>query len=97
MDFRGDWASSRQLLIGEVRAEATLEAPIFNRPWPATVRGGLRLGGGRLEIFDATGQGPGATAELAGTVMWVAGVSFTAQGRLDADLSGLSPFLTGHT
>jgi outer membrane protein insertion porin family len=97
MDFRGDWSSSRQLLIGEVRAQATVEAPIFNRPWPAAVRGGLRLGGGRLEIFDATGEGPGATAELAGNVTWGVGVSFTAQGRLDADLAKLSPILAGHT
>ena len=33
-----------------------VEAPLFDRPWPATVRGGLRLGGGRLEIFGATGR-----------------------------------------
>ena len=97
MDFRGDWSMSRQLLVGEVRADATVEAPIFNRPWPATVRGGLRLGGGRLEIFGATGAGPGATAELAGNVTWDVGASFTAQGRLDADLGALSPFLVGHT
>jgi outer membrane protein insertion porin family len=97
MDFRGDWSTSRQLLIGEVRADATVEAPIFARALPATVRGGLRLGGGRLEIFGATGEGPGAVAELAGNVTWGVGVSFTAQGRLDADLAALSPFLSGHT
>ena len=96
-DFRGDWSTSRQLLIGEMSTEATLEAPIFNRPWPATVRSGLRLGGGRLEIFSATGQGPGALAELSGNVVWGVGVSFTAQGRLDADLAALTPYLAGHT
>ncbi len=95
-DFRGDWSTSRQRLIGELRTEATLEAPIFNRPWPASVRSGLRLGGGRLEIFSATAEGAGATAELTGNVVWGVGVSFTAQGRLDADLAALSPFLEGH-
>lgn len=59
-NFRGDWSTSRQRLIGELRTEATLEAPIFNRPWPASVRSGLRLGGGRLEIFSATAEGAGA-------------------------------------
>jgi outer membrane protein insertion porin family len=95
MNFRGDWSSSRRLLIGEVRANATVEAPLFDRPWNATVRGGLRLGGGRLEIFGATGEGPGARGELAGNVTWGSGASFTAQGRLDADLAALSPFIVG--
>jgi outer membrane protein assembly complex protein YaeT len=97
LNFRGDWSSSRQLLIGEMSTDATLEAPIFNRPWPATVRSGLRLGGGRLEIFSATGVGPGAVAELSGNVVWGVGVSFTAQGRLDADLTALTPYLEGNT
>lgn len=96
LDFRGDWSTSRQLLIGEMSTHATLEAPIFNRPWPATVRSGLRLGGGRIEIFSATGEGSGARGELSGNVVWGVGVSFTAQGRLDADLGTLSPFLAGH-
>ncbi len=95
VDFRGDWSTSRRLLVGEVHAQATVEAPVFDRPWPATVRGGLRWGGGRLEIFGATGEGPGATAELAGNVTWSAGASFTAEGRLDADLAALSPFVAG--
>jgi hypothetical protein len=95
MNFRGDWSSSRRLLVGEVTAGAVVEAPLFDRPWPATVRGGLRLGGGRLEIFGATGAGPGANAELSGLVTWAAGASFTAQGRLDADLAKLSPYITG--
>jgi len=95
MEFRGDWSSSRRLLIGEVKADVTVEAALFDRPWPATVRGGLRIGGGRLEIFGATGSGPGANAELAGLVTWAAGASFTAQGRLDADLAALSPYLVG--
>ena len=95
-DFRGDWSTSRQMLIGELRTDATLEAPIFNRPWPATVRSGLRLGGGRLEIFSASGVGPGAAAELSGNVVWGVGVSFTAQGRLDADLAALAPYVAGH-
>jgi outer membrane protein insertion porin family len=94
--FRGDWSSSRRLLIGEVSANALVEAPFFERPWPATVRGGLRLGGGRLEIFSATGEGPGAQGELAGNVTWGAGASFTASGRLAADLAALSPYLVGH-
>jgi outer membrane protein insertion porin family len=97
MDFRGAWSTSRQLLVGEVRADATVEAPIFNRAWPATVRGGLRLGAGRLEIFGATAKGPGASAELAGNVTWDVGASFTAQGSLDADLATLAPFLVGQT
>jgi hypothetical protein len=96
MNFRGDWSSSRRLLIGEVRADASVEAPLFDRPWTATVRGGLRLGGGRLEIFGATGEGPGARGELAGNVTWGSGASFTAQGRLDADLAALSPFIVGN-
>jgi outer membrane protein assembly complex protein YaeT len=95
MSFHGDWSSSRRLLIGEVRADATVEAPLFDRPWSGSVRGGLRLGGGRLEIFGATGEGPGARGELAGNVTWGSGASFTAHGRLDADLSALSPFIVG--
>jgi outer membrane protein insertion porin family len=95
MTFRGDWSSSRRLLIGEVRADASVEAPLFDRPWTAAVRGGLRLGGGRLEIFGATGEGTGARGELAGNVTWGSGTSFTAQGRLDADLAALSPFIVG--
>jgi outer membrane protein insertion porin family len=97
MDFRGDWSTSRRLLVGEMHADATVEAPIFDRPWPATVRSGLRLGGGRLEIFGATGEGPGARGELAGNVTWGVGASFTAQGRLDADLTALTSYLAGHT
>ena len=96
LGFRGDWSSSRRLLVGEVHADATIEAPFFDRPWPASVRGGLRLGGGRLEIFNATGAGPGATAEMAGNVTWGSGASFTAEGRLDTDLALLSPYLVGH-
>ncbi len=96
MDFHGDWSTSRRLLVGEVRASATVEAPLFGQPWPADVRGGLRLGGGRLEIFAATGEGPGARGELAGNVSWGVGASFTAQGRLDADLAALSPYLAGN-
>ena len=95
MDFRGEWSTSRRLLVGEVKANATIEAPLFGRPWPATARGGLRLGGGRLEIFNATGEGPGATAEMTGNVTWGSGASFTAEGRLDADLAALSPYLAG--
>jgi outer membrane protein insertion porin family len=93
MSFRGDWSASRHLLIGEVRAQASVEAPLFDKPWPAELSGGLRLGSGRLEIFDARGSGPGATAELAGNVTWGAGESFTAQGRLSADLGTLAPYL----
>ncbi len=96
LDFRGDWSTSRQLLIGELSTDATLEAPIFNRPWPASVRSGLRLGLGRLEMFSATAEGPGAVAELSGNVMWGVGVSFTARGHLNADLAALNPFLAGH-
>ena len=95
MDFRGEWSTSRRLLVGEAKANATIEAPLFGRPWPATVRGGLRLGGGRLEIFSATGEGPGATAEMTGNVTWGSGASFTAEGRLNADLAALSPYLAG--
>jgi len=95
MDFRGDWSTSRRLLVGEVQADVTVEAPLFDRPWPAKVRGGLRLGGGRLEIFGATGSGPGASAELSGNVTWSAGASFTAEARADVDLAQLSPYLVG--
>ena len=95
MDFRGDWSTSRRLLVGEVRADVSVEAPIFDHPWPASVRGGLRLGGGRLEIFGATGSGPGADGELAGTVTWAAGASFTAQGRANADLAALASYIAG--
>ena len=96
MDFRGDWSTSRRLLVGEVRANATVEAPIFDHPWPASVRGGLRIGGGRLEIFGATGSGQGASGELAGTVTWAAGASFTAQGRANVDLAALSSYIVGN-
>ena len=95
LDFRGEWSTSRRMLVGEVHGSATVEAPLFDHPWPATVRGGLRLGGGRLEIFGATGEGPGAQGELAGNVTWGVGVSFTAQGRLNADLAALSPYVVG--
>ncbi len=95
MSFHGDWSSARRLLVGEIRAETTVEAPMFGRPWPATVHGGLRVGAGRLEIFGATGEGPGVSAELAGTVTWTAGASFTAQGRMAADLAALNPYTVG--
>ena len=96
LTFRGDWSTSRRLLVGEVRASAAVSAPIFGRPWPATVRGGLRLGAGRLEIFGGEAEGPGATAELSGNALWGAGVSFTAEGRADADLGTIAPFLASH-
>ena len=95
MQFHGDWSTARRLLIGEVKGEATVEAPIFDHPWPASVRGGLRIGGGRLEIFSASGSGPGADGELSGTVTWAAGASFTAQGRVNADLAALSSYIAG--
>ncbi len=93
MHFLGDWSTSRRLLVGAVDAGVEVDAPLFGRTWPATVHGGLRWGGGRLEIFNATGSGPGAEGELQGTVTWGAGVSFTAEGRARADLGAMSPYL----
>jgi outer membrane protein insertion porin family len=96
LDLRGDWSTSRRSLVAEMKTTGTVEAPIFERPWTAEVRSGLRLSAGRLEIFGARAQGPGAAAELAGNVTWGAGASFTAEGRLDAAMGELSPYLPGH-
>ena len=95
VSFRGDWSTSRRLLVGEASGSAAVSAPFFGRPWPATVRGGLRLGAGRLEIVGGNATGPGATAEINGTVLWGAGVSFTSEGRANADLAAVAPFLAG--
>lgn len=97
LSLRGDWSTSRRSLVAQATARAAVEAPLFGRPWPADVRGGLRLSAGRLEIFGATARGPGADAEISGNVTWGAGASFTAEGRLETDLGALRPYLPGST
>jgi outer membrane protein assembly complex protein YaeT len=92
----GDWSTSRRLLIGSTAFQATVEAPPFARPWGGAVRGGVRIGSGRVEIFSATAHGPGADAELSGTVTWGAGASFTSDGRASLEFAALEPYLVGH-
>ncbi len=96
LSFSGDWSTSRRLVIGSTEFQATVEAPPFVRPWSASVRGGVRVGSGRVEIFSAAAHGPGADAELSGTVTWGAGASFTADGRAALEFVPLRPYLIGH-
>ncbi len=96
LSFAGDWSTSRRLVIGSTEFQATVEAPPFVRPWSASVRGGVRVGSRRVEIFSATAHGPGADAELSGTVTWGAGASFTADGRAALEFAPLQPYLIGH-
>lgn len=95
LSLQGDWSTARRSLVAEVRGTAAVEAPIFAHAWSGNVHGGIRLGAGRLEIVAAEAKGTGASAELNGNVTWGAGSSFTAEGRLDADLTQLAPFLRG--
>jgi outer membrane protein assembly complex protein YaeT len=95
LSLHGDWSTSRRSLVAEAKGRATIEGPPFATTWTADVRGGVRLGPGRLEIASATASGPGAAAELRGNVTWGAGTSFTAEGRVDADLARLAPALRG--
>ncbi|HEX4825524.1 MAG TPA: translocation/assembly module TamB domain-containing protein [Candidatus Polarisedimenticolaceae bacterium] len=95
LSLKGDWSTARRSLVAEATTQATVEAPFFKVPWTASVRSGLRLGPGRLEITGATAEGPGVSGELRGNVTWGAGTSFTAEGRVDAELARLLPSLTG--
>jgi hypothetical protein len=95
MNFRGDWSSSRRLLIGEDRAKRHRRGTAVRPALERDRTRGIALGGGRLEIFGATGEGPGRAGRAGRQRDVGGGASFTAQGRLDADLAALSPFIVG--
>jgi outer membrane protein insertion porin family len=93
--YAGDWSLSRRQLIGTADGTASVEAPFLGRAWIGHARGGVRIGLSRVDIFQTRAEGPGAAAELTGTVSWGAGTSFTAEGRATADLGLLRPYLRG--
>jgi len=93
--YAADWSLARRLLVGEAAGDVAIEAPFLARELPASVRGAVRIGAGRIEIASASAEAPGARGEVSGTVTWGAGTSFTAEGRVSAELSALDPYLAG--
>jgi hypothetical protein len=79
--------------VGEVAFRSRLMRAPFGRPYPVTVRTGFLFRDKRIELVRLHATGPGLEARLDGRLLLTEDAALAAEGRVDADLGLIAPWL----